>query len=178
MLVEDLDVAMLGDQPSPIDGRGHLDKVTLKWQQIFESDQHVRKRERSYSANDMPPRLEEEIRAGSYYWPRIIYPPLKRSGHIILDTCTKEGHIARHTIPKSQGKQPYYDARKAKWGDSFPWESKNGPEIRRRGKQLATDNDSPEDDEEGDLSDLVGDWDVSFDGKGEMFLSPSGPARG
>ena len=92
----------------------------------------------------------------------------------MVQSC--EGHIARHTIPKSQGKQPYYDARKAKWGDSFPWESKNGPEIRRRGKQLATDDNPPADsesDEDGDLSDLVGDWDISLDGKGEMVFTPS-----
>jgi ribosomal protein RSM22 (predicted rRNA methylase) len=31
----------------------------------------------------------------------------------------------RLTIPKSQGKQPYYDARKSNWGDLFPHESKN-----------------------------------------------------
>lgn len=30
----------------------------------------------------------------------------------------------RMTIPKSQGKQPYYDARKSQWGDLFPHDSK------------------------------------------------------
>lgn len=38
------------------------------------------------------------------------------------------GDIERHTIPKSQGRQPYYDARKASWGDSFPHPPKNGPQ--------------------------------------------------
>ena len=36
----------------------------------------------------------------------------------------------RMTIPKSQGKQPYYDARKAGWGDLFPHEPKNRPQER------------------------------------------------
>ena len=27
----------------------------------------------------------------SYDWPRVIYPPLKRSGHVILDSCTNQG---------------------------------------------------------------------------------------
>lgn len=36
----------------------------------------------------------------------------------------------RMTIPKSQGKQPYYDARKSEWGDLFPHEPKNTPQDR------------------------------------------------
>lgn len=33
----------------------------------------------------------------------------------------------RLTIPKSQGKQPFYDARKSNWGDIFPHPPKNRP---------------------------------------------------
>jgi len=36
----------------------------------------------------------------------------------------------RLTIPKSQGKQVYYDARKSAWGDIFPHSSKN-KEVER-----------------------------------------------
>ena len=36
-------------------------------------------------------------------------------------------------IPKSQGKQEYYDARKSAWGDLFPHDPKNGEVIRQRG---------------------------------------------
>lgn len=36
----------------------------------------------------------------------------------------------RSTIPKSQGKQVYYDARKSTWGDMFPHPSKN-KEVER-----------------------------------------------
>jgi ribosomal protein RSM22 (predicted rRNA methylase) len=36
----------------------------------------------------------------------------------------------RLTIPKSQGKQVYYDARKSAWGDIFPHPSKN-KEVER-----------------------------------------------
>lgn len=36
----------------------------------------------------------------------------------------------RLTIPRSQGKQPYYDARKSSWGDIFPHGPKNAPQIR------------------------------------------------
>lgn len=36
----------------------------------------------------------------------------------------------RMTIPRSQGKQAYYDARKSTWGDMFPHPSKN-KEVER-----------------------------------------------
>jgi ribosomal protein RSM22 (predicted rRNA methylase) len=35
------------------------------------------------------------------------------------------GKLMRMTVPKSQGRQPFYDARKSKWGDMFPHGSKN-----------------------------------------------------
>lgn len=40
------------------------------------------------------------------------------------------GKILRVTIPKSQGKQAYYDARKSQWGDLFPHDSKIPPVER------------------------------------------------
>ncbi|KAF8079067.1 mitochondrial small ribosomal subunit Rsm22-domain-containing protein [Lyophyllum atratum] len=76
--------------------------------------------------------LEEALRLESYSWPRLVFPPLKKSGHIILDSCTAEGKIMRLTIPKSQGKQAYYDARKSSWGDMFPHSPKNPPQERHQ----------------------------------------------
>ncbi|KAF2146378.1 uncharacterized protein K452DRAFT_294938 [Aplosporella prunicola CBS 121167] len=49
--------------------------------------------------------------------PRLILPPLKRRGHIIMDMCTPAGRLERWTVPRSFGKQAYRDARKARWGD-------------------------------------------------------------
>ncbi|CCM03775.1 uncharacterized protein FIBRA_05922 [Fibroporia radiculosa] len=74
--------------------------------------------------------VEDALRLEAYSWPRLVFPPLKRSGHIILDGCTREGKIMRMTVPKSQGKQPYYDARKSNWGDIFPHAPKNAPQER------------------------------------------------
>ncbi|KAI4528744.1 Rsm22-domain-containing protein [Schizophyllum commune Loenen D] len=74
--------------------------------------------------------LEAALRHEAYSWPRLIFPPLKRSKHVILDACTAEAKILRMTIPKSQGKQPYYDARKSEWGDMFPHPPKNRPQER------------------------------------------------
>ncbi|RKP12176.1 mitochondrial small ribosomal subunit Rsm22-domain-containing protein, partial [Piptocephalis cylindrospora] len=79
-----------------------------------------------------PPKAEE-VRLGqggleggkalwdaSWAWPRVIDAPMKRDGHVLLDTCVRDGHLERIIIPKSQGKVPYYDARKTRWGDLFP----------------------------------------------------------
>ncbi|CAK5280377.1 unnamed protein product [Mycena citricolor] len=74
--------------------------------------------------------MNAALRAEAFHWPRLVFPPLKKSGHIILDGCTPEGKIMRMTIPKSQGKQPFYDARKSGWGDIFPHPPKNPPQIR------------------------------------------------
>ncbi|KAK1233060.1 37S ribosomal protein S22 [Marasmius sp. AFHP31] len=74
--------------------------------------------------------LDATFRQEAFYWPRLVFPPLKKSGHIILDSCTAEGKIMRLTVPKSQGKQPFYDARKSNWGDIFPHEPKNKPQER------------------------------------------------
>ena len=98
--------------------------------------------------------LQEALRLEAFGWPRLVFPPMKRSGHVILDSCTAEGtfhsehkikieitpivtdyvlaagKVMRITIPKSQGKQPFYDARKSSWGDMFPHEPKNTPQER------------------------------------------------
>ncbi|KLO20780.1 Rsm22-domain-containing protein [Schizopora paradoxa] len=74
--------------------------------------------------------FDEQIRNEAFSWPRLVFPPIKNSGHVILDSCTPEGKIMRLTIPRSQGKQPYYDARKSSWGDIFPHEPKNPPQVR------------------------------------------------
>jgi ribosomal protein RSM22 (predicted rRNA methylase) len=66
----------------------------------------------------------------AYHWPRLISPPLKRGGHVILDVCSSSGYIERMTVPKSQGKIPYRDARKSHWGDLFPHPPKK-PAKRR-----------------------------------------------
>jgi len=71
--------------------------------------------------------VQAQLRLEAYQWPRLIFSPLKKSGHIILDACTVDGKIMRLTIPKSQGKQPFYDARKSSWGDIFPHPPKNRP---------------------------------------------------
>jgi ribosomal protein RSM22 (predicted rRNA methylase) len=35
--------------------------------------------------------LQAQLRKEAYRWPRLVFPPLKKSGHIILDACTADG---------------------------------------------------------------------------------------
>ncbi|KAF9432282.1 37S ribosomal protein S22 [Entomortierella beljakovae] len=69
----------------------------------------------------------EDMFAASHAWSRIVVPPLKKDGHVVMDTCASNGYLERIIIPKSQGKIPYRDARKAMWGDLFPHAPKNNP---------------------------------------------------
>ena len=80
---------------------------------------------------------DREKEQAAYSWPRLIAPPLKNPGHIILDVCSplsvrepREPSLERLTITKSQGKQIYYDARKSSWGDLWPFGSRK-PGIKR-----------------------------------------------
>ncbi|KAG0302488.1 37S ribosomal protein S22 [Dissophora globulifera] len=70
---------------------------------------------------------DADMFAASHNWSRIIMPPLKKDGHVVIDTCAADGYLERIIIPKSQGKIPYRDARKAMWGDLFPHAPKNKP---------------------------------------------------
>ncbi|KAF9021737.1 Rsm22-domain-containing protein [Hymenopellis radicata] len=84
-------------------------------------------------------KVAETLRLESFSWPRVVFPPMKKGGHIILDACTAEGKIIRLTVPRSQGKQPYYDARKSSWGDLFPHPPKNAPQDRYQAKRSKVD---------------------------------------
>lgn len=48
---------------------------------------------------------------------RILRPPMKRSGHLLLDLCTQEG-LEKRTLSKKQG-ELYKIARRSRWGDSL-----------------------------------------------------------
>jgi ribosomal protein RSM22 (predicted rRNA methylase) len=52
------------------------------------------------------------------------------------------GKIMRMTIPRSQGKQAYYDARKSGWGDIFPHPPKNPPQERHQPQKNKRDGDA------------------------------------
>ena len=39
----------------------------------------------------IPAEVTSALRQEAYGWPRLVFPPIKRSGHIILDVCHPEG---------------------------------------------------------------------------------------
>ncbi|KAF1819061.1 uncharacterized protein K489DRAFT_289156, partial [Dissoconium aciculare CBS 342.82] len=55
--------------------------------------------------------------AHSLSLPRTVFPPLKRTGHVILDVCTPAGTLERWTVPRSFSRRAFRDARKSSWGD-------------------------------------------------------------
>ncbi|KAG2138665.1 mitochondrial small ribosomal subunit Rsm22-domain-containing protein [Suillus bovinus] len=124
-------------------GREEAEQIRLKEERVtkelvLDAD-HVETRYEAEATDPIPSEIlpaenSEEVEAAlrneAFHWPRLVFPPLKKSGHIIIDACTAEGKIMRLTIPKSQGKQPFYDARKSSWGDIFPHPPKNRPQEK------------------------------------------------
>ncbi|KIW13113.1 hypothetical protein PV08_08300 [Exophiala spinifera] len=68
-------------------------------------------------SNPFPDGKERSSLPATWNLPRLVFPPMKRRGHIIMDVCTPAGQIERWTVPRSFGKQAYRDARKSRWGD-------------------------------------------------------------
>ena len=106
--------------------------------------------------------MVQSLREEAYNWPRLVAPPMKRSGHVVMDVCAENGvyhlscprnhkhhkhhkhlkhlkltlllgNIQRITVPKSLSKQSYYDARKTYWGDLYPHTPKGRVIVRDRG---------------------------------------------
>lgn len=98
------------------------------------SDPSAPKRRAKHKKPPPPPPVaydnHEDMFSASHSWSRIVIPPLKKDGHVVIDTCAANGYLERIVIPRSQGKIPYRDARKAMWGDLFPHAPKNKP-VRR-----------------------------------------------
>ncbi|KAJ6264086.1 hypothetical protein Dda_0227 [Drechslerella dactyloides] len=67
---------------------------------------------------------EEQKRDFMFLQPRLILPPIKSDHHITMDVCTSDGDLERWIVAASFGKEPYRDARKAKWGDLWLYGAK------------------------------------------------------
>ncbi|RLV96323.1 37S ribosomal protein S22 mitochondrial [Spathaspora sp. JA1] len=63
------------------------------------------------------------------HWSRIIENPNKLKGNVKMTVCSTDGNIETWNVPKSLGKQPYHDARKAQMGDLWAL-NKKGVQIR------------------------------------------------
>ncbi|KAI8915647.1 mitochondrial small ribosomal subunit Rsm22-domain-containing protein [Gorgonomyces haynaldii] len=82
-----------------------------------------------------------DLASESFYWPRLVMPPLKRKKHVFLDYCAPNGDLERTVVQKSHPQPHYADARKSYWGDLWPH-----PPVAKVVKRT---NLKP-DDEEGD----------------------------
>ncbi|QSL64557.1 hypothetical protein MERGE_001858 [Pneumocystis wakefieldiae] len=60
---------------------------------------------------------KDRLSSDHYNWHRLILPPLKKHGHVIMDTCVSDGTVKRMIISKKHGKLHYQNVRKAYWGD-------------------------------------------------------------
>ncbi|KAI9218417.1 mitochondrial small ribosomal subunit Rsm22-domain-containing protein [Blastocladiella britannica] len=70
-------------------------------------------------------------------WPRVLAPPLKRGGHVLVDVCAADGQARRVVVTKSQGKDVYKAARRLGWGDQWPHAWKAEAPGRGVGREVA-----------------------------------------
>ncbi|KAB8220879.1 mitochondrial small ribosomal subunit Rsm22-domain-containing protein [Aspergillus novoparasiticus] len=83
-------------------------------------DTAIEEMEASDEATGSQPEASEQAKPENFHTlslPRIVYPPMKRRGHVIFDFCTPAGKIERWTVPRSYSRRAYKDARKSNWGD-------------------------------------------------------------
>jgi len=64
-------------------GGGEFEMVSLK-------DLHLASGPRSEEPRNQD-ETENDLREEAYTWPRVVAPPMKRAGHVILDTCFPDG---------------------------------------------------------------------------------------
>jgi len=57
--------------------------------------------EKRYKSEVSDTALQENLRLSSHHWRRIIYPPMKGSSHVTLDTCTPGGMLTRVLAPSA-----------------------------------------------------------------------------
>lgn len=85
-----------------------------------DTSRKVSQRRRAGSA-DVPDSLPLPLPLPSFG--RVLRPPMKRTGHVVMDVCRPEGQISRMVLAKSLGRENGYAwARKtARWGSSVPF---------------------------------------------------------
>ncbi|KAM3421858.1 37S ribosomal protein S22 [Cercospora zeina] len=117
--------------------------------------------------------------------PRAILPPLKRTGHVILDLCTPSGTLERWTVPRSFSKQAFRDARKLNWGDLWALGAKTRVprNVKAKPRDLTGDMDAKlvgnakRDKKKRMKIDVQGVPDVGVDEFGRVVSNPSGDGK-
>ena len=94
----------------------------------IETDEDMDVTEEDVDAVPENPLADAVALASAHEWGRMVRPPIKRSGHVIVDLCDAEGKLSRQIIAKSNaweggvGKGGYKAARKSKWGDLWAYD--------------------------------------------------------
>ncbi|KAI8463009.1 MAG: hypothetical protein J3K34DRAFT_527327 [Monoraphidium minutum] len=134
--------------------------------------------------------------ASSYGWYRIIRPPRKRSGHVVLDLCAPAppgpaaaggaggglgllpGRLERHVVARSDaqkwmGPAAYRLARQSRWGDLWPCFYRLNPKAQVVDPPAAPGlYDEPEEGEEGEGEGEAGRGGWGGGGGGAPWLRP------
>jgi len=80
--------------------------------------------------------ISAAIAAAAAGWSRVLRPPRKAKGHVVLQLCTPSGELTERVVAASHvsilGSASYRLARKARWGDAWPH-----PAVPRRAGTLA-----------------------------------------
>ncbi len=89
------------------------------------------------------PQVDPRELFASSRWARVVSPPIKRGGHVLLDLCTPQGAIERRIIGRDGvGSAGYRQARGVKWGDVWPYNK------ALRTSELFTATETPEEREQ------------------------------
>lgn len=74
------------------------------------------------------------LSAGTNHWDRVLFPPMIRGGHVIMDLCTSEGKHEKKIVGKSHGPE-YLEARKLRWGDLWRFGRRIPNKFRKESKK-------------------------------------------
>lgn len=104
------------------------------------------------SSNPVREALRKEINAykrefvqSSSKWPRILSPPEKKDKHVNLTMCLSNGTIQEFTATKPIGPEKGYKyARKAFWGDLWPFPLPRLRHIAQIAKKQSEEENSDE----------------------------------
>lgn len=69
----------------------------------------------------------------SFFWDRILFPIMRKTGHVVYDTCTHEGEFERRITAKSHGGGEYKTIKKLEWGDLWPYLKRIPNKFRKEG---------------------------------------------
>lgn len=112
-----------------------------------ENTNHLGAEESASLTLNMSNNLDEDPLSTDKADRRVIAPPLKRQGHVVIDTCAPSGNLERLTIAKSTG-SAYKMARKCYWHDIWTGGTGRGKVVVRDTKRLVVEEDDEENDEE------------------------------